>query len=59
MSQTEAILSIVRTLFVCFVLGLGSAVFTKDANDIAIRPIENMISKVNMIAGNPMSAKEA
>ena len=32
--------------------------FTKDANDLALTPIERMIEKVNAIAKNPTKATE-
>ena len=32
--------------------------FSKDANELALAPIERMIEKVNKIAKNPISAKE-
>lgn len=32
--------------------------FSKDANDIALGPIERMIDKVNKIAKNPISSKD-
>lgn len=32
--------------------------FSKDANDLALRPIERMIRKVNKIAKNPLIAVE-
>lgn len=47
-----------RTIFVCIVLTLGALAFTNDANDLALGPIERMITKVNKIARNPISAKE-
>ena len=31
--------------------------FSKDANDLALAPIERMIEKVNAIAKNPIEAK--
>jgi hypothetical protein len=37
---------------------MGAIMFAKDANDIALRPIERMIEKVNKIAKNPISAKQ-
>jgi hypothetical protein len=40
------------------VLTLGALLFSKDANDLALRPIERMIEKVNKIARNPIAAKE-
>lgn len=30
--------------------------FTKDANDLVVIPIENMLSKVRRIADNPLEA---
>jgi hypothetical protein len=47
-----------RTIFVCIVLTFGSLMFAKDANDLALRPIERMIDKVNKIARNPNIAVE-
>jgi hypothetical protein len=32
--------------------------FSKDANDLALRPIERMIDKINKIAKNPISSKD-
>ena len=32
--------------------------FSKDINDLALRPIERMIRKVNQIAQNPLSSKD-
>ncbi len=46
-------LSFLRTIFVCIVLTSASLFFSKDANDLALRPIERMIDKVNKIAKNP------
>jgi len=37
---------------------MGAMLFSKDANDLALRPIERMIIKVNKIAKNPISSKE-
>ena len=42
----------------CIVLTMGALLFSKDANDIALRPIERMIEKVTKIAKNPILAKE-
>lgn len=49
-SENEALIGICRTIFVAFVLSLGSMYFSKDINDLALRPIERMIRKVNQIA---------
>ena len=45
-SQFEAILSICRTVFVCFVLVLGSLLFSRDANALVLHPLERMVQKV-------------
>lgn len=50
-------LSMGRTFFVCIVLTMGALLFSKDANDLALSPIERMITKVNEIARNPNDAK--
>jgi len=46
-TRMTAGLSIVRTIFVCVVLTTGSLYFSKDAHEIVILPIEQMIKKVN------------
>ena len=48
-----AILSIVRTLYVSAVLTFGALMFSKDANDLALRPLERMIDKVKRMANDP------
>lgn len=57
-NSKKAILEICKTIFVCLVLSLGALLFSKDANDLALRPIERMIEKVKMIAKNPITATE-
>jgi len=51
-------LSLGRTIFVCIVLTSGALMFAKDATDLALAPIEKMIENVNLIARNPILAKE-
>lgn len=51
-------LSFGRTIFVCIVLTCGALYFSKDATDLALRPLERLIDKVNKIAKNPISAKD-
>lgn len=46
-NRFTASLSLGRTVFVCFVLTCGALYFSKDANDLALGPIERMIVKVN------------
>jgi class 3 adenylate cyclase len=52
-------LNILRTIYVCVVLTVGSLLFSMDANELALRPIERMIEKVNKIASNPLASREA
>jgi len=54
----DSILNIFRTVFMCVLFILGAMIFSKDANDLALRPIERMIEKVNKIANNPLKALE-
>jgi class 3 adenylate cyclase len=51
-------LNILRTIYVCVVLTVGSLLFSMDANELALRPIERMIEKVNKIASNPLASRE-
>lgn len=55
-SQLNAILGLVRTTFVIVVLVLGAILFSKDANDLIVTPIENMLAKVRRISDNPLAA---
>jgi hypothetical protein len=55
-TKMTAGLSIVRTIFVCVILSFGSLYFSKDAHEIVILPIEQMIRKVNSISRNPIEA---
>lgn len=57
-TRMTAALSITRTFFVCAVLAFGSLFFSKDAHEIVILPIEQMIRKVNSIARNPIEAAQ-
>lgn len=49
-------LGIGRTIFVCLVLTLSALFFSKDANELVLTPIENMLYKVRQIAKNPLKA---
>lgn len=57
-SRYNAILSILRTCFICFLLTVASLVISKDANELVILPIERLIQKVNKLAENPLSIKD-
>lgn len=54
----NAIINMVRTVFVTVALLSGTLFFSKDANDLVLTPIERMIEKVNKIANNPLAIKE-
>ena len=55
-SQMDAMFGIVQTIFVCIMLTIGAFMFTKDATDLVIEPIEQMMEKVKRIAKNPLEA---
>lgn len=44
------------TGFICLVLTLATMLFTKDANQLVLRPVDSMIEKVNVIRDNPLAA---
>lgn len=54
--ELNAIFGILRTIFVCIVLIISSIYFSKDTNDLVVRPIEIMLEKVKKIANNPLEA---
>lgn len=53
--KLQAILNIAKTVFVCIVLLLGALLFSKDANELVLRPIERMVLKVQAMAANPLT----
>ena len=55
-TKISAFLNIVKTFYVCLILTGGAMLFSKDTNDLALRPIEKMIEKVNKIAQNPLQS---
>eukprot|EP00831_Metopus_contortus_P005409 TRINITY_DN12048_c0_g2_i4.p2 TRINITY_DN12048_c0_g2~~TRINITY_DN12048_c0_g2_i4.p2 ORF type:complete len:150 (-),score=47.88 TRINITY_DN12048_c0_g2_i4:3-452(-) len=55
-TQMDALLGIISTIFVCVMLTIGAFMFTKDATDLVIGPIEQMMEKVKRIAKNPLEA---
>ena len=42
-------LRLARTFFVCIVLTLSCIIFSKECNNLVIIPIENMLSKIEII----------
>lgn len=57
-NNLNAILSIIRTLFVSVVLTVGALYFSKDSNNLVIEPISQMLKKVYEIGKNPLKARE-
>ena len=57
-NRLDAALGIGRTIFVCVVLTAGALYFSKDAHDLVLHPIENMLEKVKRIAKNPLEAAQ-
>ena len=49
-AKQNAGINIARTIFVCIILTFGAMTFSKDANDLILRPIERMIEKVIMFS---------
>ena len=57
-TKIGAIINIIRTIYISIILTFGAYLFSKDADKLALRPIERMIEKVNRIAKNPLSSKD-
>jgi len=55
-NKLGAVLSIIRTIFVSVVLTGGALLFSKDAGDLIVQPIEKMLKRVQRIAKNPLKA---
>eukprot|EP00070_Physeter_catodon_P026351 XP_028333245.1 uncharacterized protein LOC112062785 [Physeter catodon] len=55
-ARMEASFNICRTLFVCFVLLLGTLLVNRDANNLVVQPIERMMYKMNKIRNKPLAA---
>lgn len=55
-ASSEAILSIIRTLVICAILGIGALAFSQDAFTLVLEPIERMIQMVETIRQNPLMA---
>jgi len=54
LSELEAVLNIMRTIFVCIILGFGALLFSRDANKLVLAPIERIFGKVRLMSDNPM-----
>lgn len=56
-AKARAGINIGRTVFICLVLAFGALLFSLDANNLVLRPLERMIAKINRIALSPLSVK--
>jgi len=55
-NDINAILSMLRTIFVCICLAGAALYFVKDMNTYILTPIENMLKKIETINENPINA---
>jgi class 3 adenylate cyclase len=55
-TRLEAELSICQTCFICLCVAVGAMSFNKDANELLLKPIERMITKMESIKDNPLEA---
>eukprot|EP00927_Polykrikos_kofoidii_P002838 TRINITY_DN11134_c0_g2_i1.p1 TRINITY_DN11134_c0_g2~~TRINITY_DN11134_c0_g2_i1.p1 ORF type:complete len:1011 (-),score=184.11 TRINITY_DN11134_c0_g2_i1:105-3137(-) len=55
-TRLEAGLSMLQTIFICFAVGMGAMIFSYDANQLLLNPIERMIAKMETIKDNPLEA---
>lgn len=54
-SRVQALLNIMRTLFVCVILTVGAVYFSKDTNALVLRPLDRMVSKIQTMSDNPLT----
>ena len=57
-SKVNALLNIIRTVYVAIVLLLTCVFFHRDLNRYVITPLTRMIININKIANNPLASKE-
>ena len=55
-SRMQAGLNIARTIFICFVITIVCFLFSKDANELVLGPIENMTNKIRRMIEDPLGA---
>ena len=48
-SQVGALLNILRTLFICAAIYLGTVLFNHDASRLVLQPIERMLKQVRLL----------
>ena len=57
-TRTNALLNILKTIYICILLTAGALYIMRDSNELVILPIERLIQKVNKLAENPLSIKD-
>jgi hypothetical protein len=57
-SQFNALLNMLRTLFIVFILAVGVFVFNRDASNLVLVPIERMLKRVKDVSENPLAIKQ-
>ncbi|CAG9322321.1 unnamed protein product [Blepharisma stoltei] len=57
-SKLEAELNIVKTVFICLILSVSAIFLSKDAQDLVLEPLENMMQTVKNISKNPLKAAQ-
>lgn len=58
MVNQDAMFSLTKTILISILLFVSSLYFNKDANDLILIPIEQMIDRVRKISRNPIKAIE-
>jgi len=53
-----AFLLLLKTIFICLVLAVGSIYSAQDAQNLVLLPIERMIEKVKLLAKDPLAASK-
>ena len=56
-NQLQGILNMFQTIFICIILAGGAMMFSKDANDLVLRPIERMVKRFQAMAENPLAKR--
>ncbi|CAD8178473.1 unnamed protein product [Paramecium octaurelia] len=56
--ELNAILSIIRTIFVSIVLSVAAVLFSRDVQELILTPVEKMLETVKKIAENPLVAAQ-
>ncbi len=57
-SQFNALLNMLRTLFIVVILAVGVFVFNRDASNLVLVPIERMLKRVKDVSENPLAVKQ-